>query len=92
MREIATRYIRSYERKPASLSPVLTRTLIYGVSSLALYFLLYRYNATILDYSRHGHWFFFVPILIAFMFSLVHGNFTGQFWDLFGVKAKTTRK
>jgi len=70
----------------------LTRTLIYGAVSGVLYYLLYRYNDLILEYSRQGHWYFMVPIGIAFAFSLVHGNFTGHFWDLFGVRAKTTRK
>ena len=70
----------------------LTRTLFYGLLSAILYFLLYTYNETILHYSREGGWYFIIPILIAFTFSVVHGNFTGQFWDLFGVKAKTTKK
>ena len=70
----------------------LTRTLIYGAVSGVLYYLLYRYNDLILEYSRQGHWYFVVPIGIAFAFSLIHGNFTGHFWDLFGVRAKTTRK
>lgn len=92
MRGILERYLNEYERRPPSLSPVLIRTSIYGALSLILYFLLYRYNHTILEYSRQGRWYFFGPILIAFVFSLVHGNFTGQFWDLFGIKAKTTKK
>ena len=70
----------------------LTRTLFYGMLSAILYFLLYTYNATILHYSREGGWYFFIPVTIAFIFSIVHGNFTGQFWDLFGIKAKTTKK
>lgn len=70
----------------------MVRTLIYGVLSAVLYFSLYQFNETILAYSKEGRWNFFIPILIAFVFSIVHGNFTGQFWDLFGIKAKTTKK
>jgi len=70
----------------------LTRTLSYGALSAVFYFLLYTYNETILHYSREGGWYFIIPVGIAFTFSIVHGNFTGQFWDLFGVKAKTTKK
>jgi len=92
MRRIAERHIKDLQRKPTPISPVLVRTLIYGILSVALYFLLYRYNETILEYSKQGHWYFFIPISIAFVFSIVHGNFTGQFWDLFGIKAKTTKK
>ena len=77
---------------PVEQRSVLRRTLFYGVISVALYALLYLYADTILEYSKQGRWFFFVPITIAFIFSIVHGNFTGQFWDLFGIKAKTTKK
>lgn len=77
---------------PAENKHVLLKTLLYGGISVILYFLLYRYNELILAYSREGGWFFIIPVAIAFSFSIVHGNFTGQFWDLFGVKAKTTKK
>lgn len=33
-------------------------------------------------------WYVFAPILMAFAISFVHGNFTGLFWDLVGLKAK----
>lgn len=70
----------------------LTRTLLYGALSVALYLLLYLFEERVLALSKHGGWYFFVPMTIAFVFSVVHGNFTGQFWDLFGIKAKTTKK
>jgi hypothetical protein len=77
---------------PADRKRALNKTLFYGSVSIALYFLLYRYNEPILHYSREGHWYFILPIAIAFVFSIVHGNFTGQFWEQFGIKAKTTKK
>lgn len=80
------------QRNIKPISSVMVRTLIYGVLSAVLYFSLYQFNETILAYSKEGRWNFFIPILIAFVFSIVHGNFTGQFWDLFGIKAKTTKK
>lgn len=83
---------RLLERMTPSMGPVLLRTLSYGAISVLLYFLLYHYNEDILEYSRQGQWYFIIPITIAFVFSIIHGNFTGQFWDLFGVKAKTTKK
>ena len=70
----------------------LKNTLVYGAISVTLYILLYLFNAEVLEHSKAGGWGFIVPITIAFVFSVVHGNFTGQFWDLFGVKAKTTKK
>lgn len=70
----------------------LVQTLVYGAISIALYFCLYLFADPILQLSRQGHWYFAVPIAIAFLFSFVHGNFTGQFWDLFGVKAKQIKR
>lgn len=75
------------ERKKA-----LVRTFVYGLISIGLYVLLYLFHDPILTFSREGGWNFFLPVGIAFIFSLVHGNFTGHFWDLFGIKAKTTKK
>jgi len=70
----------------------LYQTLFYGAISIALYFSLYLFAEPILEMSKQGRWYFIVPIAIAFVFSLVHGNFTGQFWDLFGIKAKQAKK
>ena len=70
----------------------LVHTLLYGVVSAAMYLMLYLYHEPILVASKQGGWNFVLPIGIAFAFSLVHGNFTGYFWDLLGVKAKTTKK
>jgi hypothetical protein len=77
----------SIERKRALL-----RAALFGAISVGLYILLYLFSDQILAYSKEGRWFFVIPIGIAFLFSIVHGNFTGQFWDLIGVKAKTTKK
>lgn len=71
---------------------VLKKTLAYGITSITLYVLLYIFEQDILTLSKEGKWNFYVPMLIAFIFSIIHGNFTGQFWDLFGVKPKTTKK
>ncbi len=73
-------------------SIVLIQTLSLGILSITLYFLLYYFNDLILEYSKEGGWYFIVPIVIAFIFSIVHGGFTGYFWDLLGVKAKIVKK
>ncbi|MEW8013586.1 MAG: hypothetical protein AB2807_02010 [Candidatus Sedimenticola endophacoides] len=77
----------SAERKRATV-----RTLRYGAISLLLYILLYLFNVEILASSREGGWSFILPMAIAFLFSIVHGGFTGQFWELLGIRAKTTKK
>ncbi|CAK0778150.1 hypothetical protein CCP3SC1_930012 [Gammaproteobacteria bacterium] len=66
--------------------------LVYGAISVTLYFSLYLFSGQILEFSRQGHWYFIVPIAIAFLFSFVHGHFTGQFWDILGIKAKQVKK
>ena len=63
-----------------------------GLLSVALYVLLYYFEEPILDLSKRGGWYFLVPISMAFIFSIVHGTFTGRFWDLLGVKAKSVKK
>jgi len=77
---------------PQESKGALTKTVIYGVISVTLYLMLYLFANDVLELSKRGGWYFVVPILIAFTFSVVHGNFTGQFWDLLGVKAKPVKK
>lgn len=64
---------------------------ILGIISCVLYWLLYQYNDAILNIAqevRNGDkTLFLIPILIAFVFSYVHGAFTGRFWDVLGFKA-----
>ncbi|MBF0629234.1 MAG: hypothetical protein HQL91_13540 [Magnetococcales bacterium] len=62
--------------------------LLWGAASLTLYALLLRFEQSILAWSTQGRWFFMLPILIAFAFSLVHGRFTGAFWENLGIRAK----
>lgn len=69
----------------------LLATLLFGLVSGVLYLALYHYAQPILEYSRQGRWYFIVPIVIAFVFSYVHGQFTGQFWDLLGMRAKSSQ-
>lgn len=56
--------------------------------TVGLYLGLYFNEAAVLDVSTRGHWWFLAPVAIAFVFSFVHGAFTGLFWDVLGVKAK----
>lgn len=65
---------------------------ILGLLSAGLYSLLYVYDKSLITLAQdthHGHKaLFFVPIIVAFVFSLAHGSFTGRFWDVLGIKAK----
>lgn len=67
------------------------KAVIYGVASVALYAALFLYadeTVELAQRTREGEklWFL-IPIAIAFLFSLVHGAFTGYFWDAVGLKA-----
>ncbi len=68
------------------------RTVALGAVSLVLYILLFSNETTALDLSLTPGWGFLFPILIAFLFSFVHGAFTGGFWDMLGLKAQTRKE
>jgi len=67
----------------------LLKAIVYGAASLALYALLFVYAEETVELARRTRegetiWFL-APIVIAFVFSLVHGAFTGAFWDAIGL-------
>lgn len=66
--------------------------LALGLASSTLYMLLFEYADTLTALSvetRAGaKRYAFVPIIIALVFSAVHGAFTARFWDLLGLKAR----
>ena len=68
----------------------LPKTLLFGTVSAILYTLMFIYSGELVEYAhrtRQGeHIWFFIPIVIAFVFSYVHGTFTGSFWDTLGLK------
>jgi hypothetical protein len=64
------------------------RAVLLGLVTLALYVTLFLFEEHVLELSTRGEWHFLIPVGIAFAFSLVHGAFTGSFWDALGVRAK----
>lgn len=102
MKDIAHRYIEELEKTPAQLADenrqiLLTmkkfsKSFLYGVMSVFLYSLLYKYSADLIQLAQDAHAghraYFFLPIIIALVFSVVHGSFTAELWDSLGVKAK----
>ena len=102
MRYIAERYINDLE-KPAAELPSLADIRAFfvkhhfafglGLVSMCMYGLLYEFSANLTHIAQQTHaghkGLFFVPIVIALLFSWVHGSFTSRFWDMLGVKAKT---
>jgi len=87
---LRTRAIRArrWRRARSRLGPVT----IYGVLSAMLYYGLYHYGADIRhlaeETNQGSKTFFWVPIIIAFVFSAIHGPFTDRFWESVGLTAK----
>jgi hypothetical protein len=78
---------KSSVKKKADGKQVL-RLLAFGGLTALLYWLLFHNETRVLDVSSQGHWAFWIPVAIAFVFSFTHGTFTGEFWDALGIKAK----
>jgi len=68
------------------------KMLLMGVISVALYALLLLKQDVINGYIGQGGMYAFLPILTAFLFSLVHGTFTGDFWSVMGIEAAKKKK
>lgn len=66
--------------------------IILGIISLALYVVLLTQQEFVNEYFTKGGLYAFLPIAAAFLFSLVHGNFTGNFWTVLGVEASKKKK
>ncbi len=68
------------------------KMLLMGVISVALYALLLLKQDVINGYIGQGGMYAFLPIVTAFMFSFVHGTFTGDFWTVMGIEAAKKKK
>jgi hypothetical protein len=66
--------------------------IIMGIASLALYVGLLTQQEVINEYFTKGGVYAFLPIAAAFLFSIVHGNFTGNFWTVLGIEASKKKK
>lgn len=67
----------------------IAKTAGMGVLSFGLYGALYVFQYPILDFTSRGSGAATATVIaIAFAFSIVHGAFTGRFWDTLGLKAR----
>ena len=66
--------------------------IIFGIISVALYVFLLTKQQFFNEYFTKGGVYAFLPIATAFIFSFVHGNFTGSFWTVLGVEASKKKK
>lgn len=79
-------------RRRLMLRPKVWSTIGFGALSVALYYALYLFNDDLKHIAeatnRGDKALFLLPIVLAFVFSLVHGLFTDRFWEAVGLKAK----
>jgi hypothetical protein len=72
------------------------RAVVFGAASIVLYGLMFAYADELVELARRTRQgekaLFAVPIVIAFVFSYVHGAFTGYFWDVLGLKPAQKKK
>jgi uncharacterized integral membrane protein len=65
----------------------------FGVLSAILYLAVFVNQGTVMTYFTKGGIYGALPVMTAFLFSFVHGAFTGNFWTAVGIEAskKATR-
>lgn len=68
------------------------KALLFGLVSVGLYGALLTQQDFLNTTFGKGGVFAFLPILTAFVFSYVHGTFTGDFWTVMGVEAAKKTK
>jgi hypothetical protein len=78
--------MRSNKKKPWASAA------IWGGISLVLYAALLLYQEPVIDYFGRGGLFAFLPVGVAFLFSFVHGSFTGSFWSVMGIEASKKKE
>ena len=66
--------------------------LLAGAVSIALYIALMTNQDFINSTFAKGGLYAFLPIATAFIFSFIHGSFTGHFWTVLGVEASKKKK
>jgi len=68
------------------------KMIVMGLISLALYTLLLTKQDLVNSTFAQGGWYALLPIITAFVFSFIHGSFTGDFWTVLGVEAARKKK
>lgn len=66
----------------------IVKTAGLGLASLGLYGALFAFERPLLAFTAEGGASMAAVIAITFAFSIVHGAFTGRFWEILGLKAK----
>lgn len=68
------------------------KTVLTGMIAAVLYACLLLKQDAVNQYFALGGVYAFLPIVTAFIFSFVHGSFTGNFWTVMGIEAAKKKK
>lgn len=68
------------------------KMVFFGAISIVLYVILLSKQGLINQYFGNGGLYAVLPIITAFIFSFIHGNFTGNFWTVLGIEAAKKNK
>jgi len=72
--------------KATSRKTYLTKTLIFGAMTAALYAMVFTNADVIMQYWTKGGIYALLPVATVFVFSYAHGSFTGNFWSALGIE------
>ena len=67
---------------------LLIKTLFLGLISILSYIIFFINENWVIENFTKGNWFAILPIITAFIFSLIHGAFAGHFIKLLGFEEK----
>lgn len=62
-----------------------------GAVSVGMYVMLFVKQDLVNETFGRGGVYALLPIATAFLFSFVHGSFTGSFWTALGIEAANSR-
>lgn len=92
MNYIIEYHLKHQHRRIGPTAPTILTALLLGLLSFALYACLFYTSDLLTDLAvqtRQGNKHYcLIPIGLALLFSLIHGAFTGHFWDSLGIKPR----
>ncbi len=68
------------------------RMVAMGIVSIVLYGALLSNQDMVNGNFAKGGMYALLPIVTAFVFSFIHGSFTGHFWTVLGIEAARQKK
>ncbi len=68
------------------------KLIVMGIISIALYSALLAKQDLVNSTFGRGGMYALLPIITAFVFSFIHGSFTGHFWTVLGIEAAKKKK